>query len=140
MNPFDHFVKERLRVEWYVRYTDDFILLHENREMLVSLLAPINAFLKERLELDLHPKKISLRKASQGVDFLGYVALPGYRRLRTKTKRRIFRRSGRTGLSGDRLQSYLGLLSHCEGYELERRLRREYLNRIPGRNPGDKSL
>lgn len=139
MNPFDHFMKETLRVKCYLRYTDDFIFLHTDREAIVSLLPRIRELLKQELTLDLHPNKIILRKLSQGIDFLGYVVCPRHRILRTKTKRRMFRRIEREGLSKERLDSYLGLLSHVEGYALEQRLRALYLederNGISKSNP-----
>ncbi|MSR85028.1 RNA-directed DNA polymerase [Candidatus Uhrbacteria bacterium] len=127
MSPFDHYVKEILRVKYYLRYTDDFIILHDDPVALVSLLPSMRFFLQERLALDLHPRKIELRKLKQGIDFLGYVTLSHYRRLRTKTKDRAFRRIETDGLSNERLQSYLGLLSHCEGYWIKQRLRELYV-------------
>lgn len=127
MNLFDHFVKEDLRVNRYLRYTDDFVIVHENPVALVSLLPPMRAFLKEHLALDLHPRKIELRKFNQGVDFLGYIILKKHRLLRAKTGGRIARRVMRCGLTKEQLNSYLGLLSHCEGFEMEQLLRRWYL-------------
>ena len=123
MNPFDHFVKEVLRAKYYLRYTDDFILLDEYPSVLASFLLPLKAFLRERLALDLHPRKVSLSKFRQGIDFLGYVVLPHYCVLRTKTKQRMYRSLSRE-ISPDRLQSYLGLLSHCSGHEHALRLRK----------------
>ncbi len=132
MNPFDHFVKEILRVKYYLRYTDDFVLLHEDRDVLLSLLPRIQEGLKAQLDLDLHPRKVVLTKLSQGIDFLGYVVLPHYTLLRSRTKRRIFKRVEEEGLSENQLSSYLGLLSHCEGYDLEHQLRLAYLNQVSG--------
>ncbi len=127
MNSFDHFVKDDLRVKHYLRYTDDFIIVHENPVALLSLLPPMRAFLKERLALDLHPRKIELRKLSQGIDFLGYVILHRHRLLRAKTGGRIVRRAMKCGPTKEQLNSYLGLLSHCEGFEKGQLLRRWYL-------------
>lgn len=124
MNPFDHFVKEILRAEFYVRYTDDFILLHEDRRVLEALLPQMGNFLKGQLALDLHPGKIVFCKLTQGIDFLGYVVLPKYTKLREQTKRRMLKRFRQGNLSSEQLASYFGLLSHCEGYELGQQLRR----------------
>ena len=134
LNELDHFVKEKLQVHYYLRYTDDFVMLHDRPLELVSLLPLIREFLHERLGLELHPKKIELRKLRQGIDFLGYITLPHYRALRTKTKRRIFSKVGKrireynTGLCDDFsfnqiVQSYLGMLGHGNGYGLGQRLR-----------------
>lgn len=123
LNEFDHFVKDKLRVKYYLRYTDDFLVVDKNPARLVALMPAIRKFLCDEFALELHPQKIILRKARQGIDFLGYVALPYYRVLRTKTKRRMFRRIFIYDKKYDaRLQSYLGLLSHCRGYALSGRL------------------
>jgi len=71
------------------------------------------------LNLSLHPDKIIIRKYNQGIDFLGYVTLPHYRVLRIKTKKRMFRR-----INHKNLQSYLGVLSHCNGYKLELKIKK----------------
>ena len=126
LNQFDHFVKEELRVKYYIRYTDDFVLLHDNPTVLASLLPVIRAFLRDRLALELHPRKVSIRKLSQGIDFLGYVTLPHYRVLRTRTKTRIsayLEKRDKDDFAG--VESYLGLLSHCNGYRLAKSMREQ---------------
>ena len=113
MDAFDHFIKEDLRQRWYMRYTDDAVILSSDRDDLVDILLWIHAWLWHHRRLELHPQKLEIRKLRQGSDFLGYVTLPQYRVLRTKTKRRMLRRVGEENLS-----SYLGLLTHCAGHEL----------------------
>ena len=75
----------------YIRYCDDFIFISKKREFLELILPKISEFLEQKLKLKLHPKKVEIRKASQGIDFLGYVVLPHYRVLRTSTKKRILK-------------------------------------------------
>ena len=86
-------------------------------------------FLRNRLNLEFHPDKVMIRKLRQGIDFLGYVVLPRHIILRTKTKRRMFKklRQGQ-GLPAhfQRVQSYLGLLKHCSGHNLEMIIRNSY--------------
>ena len=127
MNVFDHFIKDVLRVKYYLRYTDDFIIIHDDPVELVSLLPAMRSFLHDRLALDLHPRKIILRKLRQGIDFLGYIVLPHYRLLRMNTRKRMIRRMKEGGLNKAQLYSYLGLLSHAEEYEAELALKRAYL-------------
>lgn len=125
MDKFDHFIKDKLRIKYYLRYTDDFIIIGKNPARLAALMPMIRKFLHDELALELHPKKIILRKARQGIDFLGYVVLPYYRVLRKKTKRRMLRRVGaRDGKEAARLYSYLGLVSHSNGYLLEQKIKR----------------
>lgn len=115
LNKLDQFVKNRLRVKYYLRYCDDFIVLSDNTNYLRSVCSKIERFLKENLRLELHPEKISIIKFRQGIDFLGYVTLTHYRLLRTKTKNRMLAR-----VNENNLPSYLGLLRYCKGFKLER--------------------
>ena len=117
MDAFDHFIKESLRERFYLRYTDDAVILSGSREHLVELLPWIKAWLWRHRRLKLHPKKLEIRKLRQGIDFLGYVTLPYHTVLRTKTKRRMFARVNETNVS-----SYLGLLEHCAGNRLRDRI------------------
>ncbi len=87
MNEFDQFVKHGLKIKNYVRYTDDFIIISQNEDYLKQIIPALQNFLSEKLELGLHPKKITIKKFHQGIDFLGYVNFPQHRLLRTKTKK-----------------------------------------------------
>ena len=137
MNEFDQFVKHEWKVKYYARYTDDFIIVGPNREGLDGYLPRIIEFLDKKLALALHPNKVSIRKFHQGVDFLGYVNLPHHKLLRSKTKGRIFRklrmrvREYKSGVITKQtleqsLQSYLGVLSHANAYELSQELLSQY--------------
>jgi retron-type reverse transcriptase len=134
MNEFDQFMKHDLKVKNYARYTDDFVIVSDDKVYLEGLLEPIREFLKSRLHLDLHPKKITLKKHIQGIDFLGYVILPHHIKLRTKTKRKIPKKiHQRVSLYKNgqinevamksSLASYLGVLSHADTYEMTESVR-----------------
>jgi len=133
LNELDQFIKHELKIKYYLRYSDDFVILSEDKRYLLSLISVINRFLQEKLELDLHERKIIIQRYSEGVDFLGYVVLPHYRVLRTKTKRRILRKIKKkfqdlkNGLISEEcfnqsLQSYFGILGHCEGYGIKKEI------------------
>lgn len=137
LNELDQFVKKELKLKHYARYTDDFVIVGNNREELENILEKICSFLKEKLSLELHPKKIVIRKQSQGIDFLGYVVLPHYQILRTKTKKRILKKMKmRIGQykAGEidkksldqSLQSYLGVLSHADTHKLKEELLNQF--------------
>ena len=79
-------------------------------------------FLLERLKLDLHPDKISIRTISSGVDFLGWVHFSKHRVLRTSTRKRMIRRLAESSKPGI-LNSYLGLLKHGNTYKIKNSLR-----------------
>lgn len=136
LNVFDQFVKNELKVKNYLRYTDDFVIISDNKLYLENLITPISEFLHSRLKLSLHPKKITIRTFHQGIDFLGYVILPYHRLLRTKTKQRVFRKlrqrisECRSGVISKEsleqsLQSYLGVLSHANTYRLSQDLQNQ---------------
>ncbi len=71
LDDFDHYVKERLRIKHYIRYNDDFILLHEDKERLQDCLKLIDNWMTER-GLRLSSKKTQLFRVTQGVKFLGF--------------------------------------------------------------------
>ena len=115
----------------------------KEKKVLVSLVAavflfifPLN-FLSEKLKLTLHPDKVNIRKYRQGADFLGYVVLPHHIAVRTRTKKRMFRKiaervaayqSGtisKASMEGA-LSSYLGVLSHANAHELTERFRNQF--------------
>ncbi len=45
MNEFDHFMKRTLKVTHYIRYADDFAILHDDRDYLANLIPQIAEFL-----------------------------------------------------------------------------------------------
>lgn len=124
MNEFDQFVKHNLRVKYYIRYADDFVLLSEDRKFLVALIPQLNEFLETNLGLTMHPDKVYIKSFASGVDFLGWVHFLDHRVLRRVSKRRMFTRL-RTNCSRERLSSYLGLLSHGNTRKLMARIRAE---------------
>ncbi|HVU06626.1 MAG TPA: RNA-directed DNA polymerase [Candidatus Paceibacterota bacterium] len=138
MNEFDQFVKHELKEKYYARYTDDFVIISDDASYLKSLVPKIKHFLREKLRLNLHPKKVTIRKSSQGIDFLGYIILPHRIAVRTKTKKRMIRKlkwtvkqyqSGEVtedNLSAS-LQSYLGVLSHADAHEFSEDLKNQFL-------------
>lgn len=67
MDGFDHFVKHNLGINYYGRYVDDFVIVHENKEYLKKLIPQISGFLQSNLKLTLHPRKIYLQHYSKGV-------------------------------------------------------------------------
>lgn len=133
LNELDQFIKQKLKVKYYIRYTDDFVVLHQDKDYILKIKTKIENFLKKKLKLSLHPDKVSIRKYGQGIDFLGYVTLPKVRVLRTKTKKRIIRKlkqrvkqfknneiKEETLLQS--INSYLGVLSHADTHELKQKL------------------
>lgn len=91
LNPFDHFVKNTLRVKNYVRYVDDFALFSDSREFLQDARQAIEENLAT-LRLKIHPVKSQLFETRHGANFLGFRVLPDRIRVRTENLRRARRR------------------------------------------------
>ena len=133
MNEFDQFMKHDCRMEHYARYTDDFVVVSPSRKALVDLLPKIRDFLRDRLRLELHPKKVTIRQPHQGIDFLGYVIRPHSQILRTKTKKRMLKKLAEQTQACNAevipakalrqtMNSYLGVLSHANEHRLSERV------------------
>jgi retron-type reverse transcriptase len=88
LDRLDHFVKEVLRAPGYVRYVDDFALFHDDPAVLAEWRAAIERFLVGR-RLVLHPEKTFIAASAAPASFLGYVLLPGRRRLPEENVRRF---------------------------------------------------
>jgi RNA-directed DNA polymerase len=72
LNELDYFVKHTLRAKYYIRYVDDFIILHRSKEQLFKWKEEIDKFLKEQLKIELHPQKSKVISLSKRIDFLGF--------------------------------------------------------------------
>jgi len=84
LDRLDQFIKHTLKARRYVRYVDDFVLVHRDREVLACWQNQIAAFLGRELRLRLKDD-IRLRALADGIDFLGYVIRPTH----TMVRRRV---------------------------------------------------
>jgi retron-type reverse transcriptase len=87
LNGLDHFIKETLRIDWYVRYVDDFALFDNDSSRLALARQQLEAYLLD-LRLVLHPVKTQLVQTRLGANFLGFRVLPNQVRIRTENLRR----------------------------------------------------
>ena len=87
LNELDKFVKHKLKAKYYVRYVDDFIILHESKEQLKNWKRRIKSFLKEKLKLKLHPDKSKIINLSKGIDFVGFRNFYHYKLLRKRNRK-----------------------------------------------------
>jgi retron-type reverse transcriptase len=122
MNEFDQFVKHRLKAKYYLRYADDFAVLSTDKAYLETILPKMQEFLGSKLKLSMHPDKIFIQTVASGVDFLGWVHFPDHQVLRTTTKKRMFRNIQAKDGKEETVQSYLGLLSHCNSWKLRQKI------------------
>ncbi len=89
LNELDQFVKHHLKARYYIRYSDDLVLLHEDKEELLGWKEAIREFLQARLRLTLNERREALGPISNGVDFLGYVVRPEYLLVRRRVVNRL---------------------------------------------------
>ena len=78
LNELDQFAKHTLKTRHYLRYVDDVVILGEDAVELKQWRDEISAFLQEKLQLTLHPKKQVLQAVDKGIDFLGFVVRPSH--------------------------------------------------------------
>ncbi len=83
LDRLDQFVKHTLKAKRYLRYVDDFVLVHRDRSQLEAWRVEIEAFLARELRLSLKPD-IRLRRLDDGIDFLGYVVRPTHSLVRRR--------------------------------------------------------
>lgn len=71
LDKLDHFIKERLRAKYYIRYMDDMVLLGNNHKQLREWLKVIREKLN-KIGLDIHLKKTKITPLRVGMMWLGY--------------------------------------------------------------------
>lgn len=133
LNELDYYVKHELRIKFYYRYADDFLIFNSNRKYLELYYNNIEKFLYNKLRLNFHKGKTVFSKFNRGIDFVGYRILPHYIIIRKKLRKRMIKKVNNSMMSFvkqeigycqhyERLNSYLGWLKHCSGYKLSNNL------------------
>ena len=72
LDDLDHYIKERLHIKRYMRYMDDFILIHHDRGYLEMCREKIDSKLSE-IGMRLHPQKTRIFPAAAGLETLGFI-------------------------------------------------------------------
>ena len=136
LNELDRFVKHNLKAKNYVRYMDDFVIVHQDKTKLHAWRHEIETFLHQHLRLKTNSKtQVFPISTSQGrsLDFLGYRIYSGHRLLRKcsvnriKAKLKQFHRKFGEGEINlveikQTIQSWLGHASHANTYNLKKAL------------------
>ncbi|MDI3547871.1 MAG: RNA-directed polymerase [Halanaerobiales bacterium] len=132
LNELDYFIKHDLRAKYYIRYMDDFIILHHDKRLLWYFLQEIRDFLDRKLNLELNGKT-SVFPINQGINFVGYRIWPTHRLLRKSSIKRIKR--GLKKLQKDfndgkiplkkveaTIMSWLGHCKHADTYRIRKKV------------------
>lgn len=132
LNELDHFVKEILRVKWYARYMDDFLIIHPDRNYLKEMRDAIKMFLGYELKLKFHPKKVIIQNVKTGLPFVGYLIFYNHVLIRGSTllrmRRSLKKRRIQCAENNDNksleasLSALRGHLQHANAYYLQKNL------------------
>ena len=114
LHELDRYVKHILKVKAYLRYGDDFLVLHSDMEKLKNIRSQIQSFLKHTLNLSLHPRNNLILSSQEGIRFLGVVLYLKGRRLTKRNRKRIFKK-----LNLPNVSSYYGLIAQHEPRKLK---------------------
>lgn len=71
LGKLDHYIKEELGIKYYIRYMDDLVLIHHDKDYLKECLDKITVNV-ESLGLKLNAKKTQIFPLKQGINFLGF--------------------------------------------------------------------
>lgn len=127
LNPFDHWIKQEKRIKHYFRYCDDFVIFHESKEVLNTLLAEIKEKLGEyRLTVKRNWQIFPID--DRGVDFLGYRFWPQKTLLRKTSLRNFTHRLKVKKMTlnealrlRDAIGTYKGWLKYCDNRGFKRK-------------------
>jgi RNA-directed DNA polymerase len=140
LNSLDHFIKHELKVRYYARYVDDFLIITQNKKELKEKIPLVEEFLNENLKIKIHPKKIYFQHYKKGVEFLGTLIKPWRSYITPRVKNNFYeiidlinKELKREKLNENKkkrilsqVNSYLGATSHSNSYKL----RKTFLSRF----------
>jgi hypothetical protein len=136
LDRLDQFVKHSLKAPRYLRYVDDFVLVHRDPEQLEAWRVAIAAFLATELRLNLKAEQ-KLRPLADGIDFLGYVVRPSHTLVRQRVvahcRQKLATWAQRLDHSPAALEelravwaSYLGHFRHARHWRLCQRIHQRF--------------
>lgn len=71
LDKLDHYIKEKLKIKYYLRYMDDSIILNESKEYLEYCLKQIKMELN-KIGFEVNPGKTRIYKITDKIPFLGF--------------------------------------------------------------------
>lgn len=125
---FDHWLKEKQRVRYVMRYMDDIVIMHATPYCLHLLLDEIQKYL-DGIKLSLNNRWSIFPVRKRGVDYVGYRYFGAFTLMRKKTARRLkrcMRRIQKAVAQGVKISvrafgafnSYLGRMAYCNSFRL----------------------
>ncbi len=108
LGEMDRYIKETLKIKYYVRYQDDFLLFHPDKEYLKECEEKIRIFLKEHLDLELN-HKTRIYHNKEKIVFIGYKKGKGTARKKLAVRKRQYEKGYIT------LNSYIASIMSYKG-------------------------
>ncbi len=147
LHELDRFVKHHLKAKYYIRYVDDFVILHQSKNQLKQYKEKINNFLKNHLALTLHPVKSTILTLPKGVGFLGFRIFFHHHLLRKKNMNRFERRFNQLSKNYkeekvdrekvvERFEGWLAYATHANTYKYRRYFIRLFNQAFPLQQDG----
>ncbi len=135
LTDLDKYIKEELKVKYYIRYMDDMVLFSNNKKELHKIKDKIELFLNNELHLRLKENWQLFKTESRPLDFLGYRFYRGYTTLRRsnflRIKRRIkkiYKKDSLNFHDACAVLSYNGWIVHSNGYNYTQKYMKPYIN------------
>lgn len=116
LHELDCWMKNEIGVNYYLRYMDDFVVLHKSKKYLLELLKETEAFLSSHLALQLNPKtRIDCIK--NGIEFVGYRVWNRNKLIKKQSLKRMKKRvkAWKEGIISSQklLSSFSSWVGHC---------------------------
>jgi len=92
LNELDKFVKHKIKAKYYIRYVDDFVILHNSKEQLIIWKNEIDIFLKNELKIELHPDKSRIIALTKPIPFVGFRTFNYFKLLKKFNRKNINRK------------------------------------------------
>lgn len=122
MTYFDHYIKEKLKIKYYIRYADDMIFLLNNKKDLHKLKEKIQNYLKEKLKLKLKENYQVFPTFIRGIDYLGFRFFDNFILMRKTIKKPIIKLLNKKATYKRLLKynSYFGWIKATDSYNFIR--------------------
>lgn len=126
LTPLDRYIKETLKVKYYIRYMDDIVILSKNKRQLKKIIKPIKEYIS-LLKLETHNDEIVYDLKLTPLDFCAYRHYIGYTTIRRRVCKRLIRcfmRQRKYDISTRRKRgvSYYGYVVNSNSKYLERNI------------------
>lgn len=91
LHELDFYVKHHLKLKYYIRYMDDFVIFDNNKTNLKEINENINEFLHNKLMLKLKEEKSKIYETKNGIDYCGFRCYPSHAVVKKSTRLRNYR-------------------------------------------------